>query len=158
HASHIVGMPVEDGQALLGELMEFATKPQFVYRHKWHVGDLVIWDNRCTMHRATPYDATDHVRELRRTTIIDPIPEVLVGEGAGRQTTDDRGQRTDKTCAKMSPIAHHRGVRVPPPPVVCPLSSVVCHPSSCSSALPPQSRPRCHAPRWRRAIRRVPSP
>jgi len=79
HASHIVGMPLEEGQVLLGELMEFATQPQFVYRHKWHVGDLVIWDNRCTVHRATPFEAADHVRELRRTTIIDTTPEVLVG-------------------------------------------------------------------------------
>ena len=79
HASHIIGMPVEEGQALLAELMEFATQPQFVYRHKWRVGDLVIWDNRCTMHRATPYEATDHVRDLRRTTIIDTTPEALVG-------------------------------------------------------------------------------
>ncbi len=79
HASHIVGMPVEEGQALLRELMEFATQPQFVYCHKWRVGDLVIWDNRCTMHRATPFDATDEVRDLRRTTIIDTTSEVLVG-------------------------------------------------------------------------------
>jgi len=79
HASHIIGMPIEEGQALLGELMGFATQPQFVYRHKWQVGDLVIWDNRCTMHRATPFDAADHVRELRRTTIIDTTPEVPVG-------------------------------------------------------------------------------
>jgi len=79
HASHIMGMPIEEGQALLGELMGFATQPQFVYRHKWQVGDLVIWDNRCTMHRATPFDAADHVRELRRTTIIDTTPEVPVG-------------------------------------------------------------------------------
>jgi len=79
HASHIVGMPVEEGQALLRELMEFATQPQFVYCHKWRVGDLVIWDNRCTMHRATPFDATDEVRDLRRTTIIDTASEVLVG-------------------------------------------------------------------------------
>jgi len=79
HASHMVGMPVEEGQALLRELMEFATQPQFVYCHKWRVGDLVIWDNRCTMHRATPFDATDEVRDLRRTTIIDTTSEVLVG-------------------------------------------------------------------------------
>jgi alpha-ketoglutarate-dependent 2,4-dichlorophenoxyacetate dioxygenase len=79
HASHIVGMPVEEGRALLEELMEFATQPQFVYRHKWRVGDLVIWDNRCTMHRATPFRATDHARDLRRTTIIDTNPEALVG-------------------------------------------------------------------------------
>ena len=79
HASHIVGMPLEEGQALLNELMEFATQPQFVYRRKWRVGDLVIWDNRCTMHRATPFDAADDVRDLRRTTIIDTTPEALVG-------------------------------------------------------------------------------
>jgi alpha-ketoglutarate-dependent 2,4-dichlorophenoxyacetate dioxygenase len=78
HASHIIGMPVEEGQALLGELIEFATQPQFVYRHKWQVGDLVIWDNRCTMHRATPFEATDHVRDMRRTTIIDTAAETLV--------------------------------------------------------------------------------
>jgi alpha-ketoglutarate-dependent 2,4-dichlorophenoxyacetate dioxygenase len=68
-ASHIIGMPVEEGQRLLGELIEFASRPQFVYRHKWHVGDLLIWDNRCTMHRATPFEATDHVRDMRRTTL-----------------------------------------------------------------------------------------
>jgi alpha-ketoglutarate-dependent 2,4-dichlorophenoxyacetate dioxygenase len=79
HASHIMGMPVEEGQALLRELMEFATQPQFVYSHKWQVGDLVIWDNRCTMHRATRFDAADEVRDLRRTTIIDTAPEGQVG-------------------------------------------------------------------------------
>jgi len=79
HASHIIGMPLEEGQALICELMEFATQPQFVYRHKWQVGDLVIWDNRCTMHRATPFEATDHVRDMRRTTIVDTAGEVPVG-------------------------------------------------------------------------------
>jgi alpha-ketoglutarate-dependent 2,4-dichlorophenoxyacetate dioxygenase len=77
YASHIVGMPVEEGQALLAELIEFATQPQFVYRHKWQVGDLVIWDNRCTMHRATPFAATDHVRDMRRTTIIEPAADAF---------------------------------------------------------------------------------
>jgi alpha-ketoglutarate-dependent 2,4-dichlorophenoxyacetate dioxygenase len=71
HASHIVGMPVEEGQAMLRELIEFATQPRFVYRHQWRLGDLVIWDNRCTMHRATPFAATGQVRDMRRTTVID---------------------------------------------------------------------------------------
>ncbi len=71
HASHIVGWPIDDGRALLEELIEFATQSKFVYAHKWRVGDLVIWDNRCTMHRATPYQSTQYVRDLRRTTIID---------------------------------------------------------------------------------------
>jgi alpha-ketoglutarate-dependent 2,4-dichlorophenoxyacetate dioxygenase len=78
HASHILGMPVEAGQALLAELIEFATQPQFVYRHKWQVGDLVIWDNRCTMHHATPFAAADHVCDMRRTTIIDKAQEAIV--------------------------------------------------------------------------------
>jgi alpha-ketoglutarate-dependent 2,4-dichlorophenoxyacetate dioxygenase len=77
HVSHIVGMPIGEGQALLAELIAFATQPQFVYRHRWQVGDLVIWDNRCTMHRATPFEATDHVRDMRRTTIIDRSPEAV---------------------------------------------------------------------------------
>jgi len=71
HASHIIGWPVEEGRALLEGLIEFATQPRFIYAHKWRVGDLVIWDNRCTLHRATPYQSTQYVRDLRRTTIID---------------------------------------------------------------------------------------
>ena len=76
HASHIIGMPPEEGRALLRELIEFATQPRFVYRHQWRVGDLVIWDNRCTMHRATPFESTGHVRDMRRTTIIDTRAEL----------------------------------------------------------------------------------
>jgi alpha-ketoglutarate-dependent 2,4-dichlorophenoxyacetate dioxygenase len=77
HASHIIGMPFEEGETLLDELIEFATQPQFVYCHKWHVGDLVIWDNRCTMHRATPFEATDHVRDMWRTTITQTASEFV---------------------------------------------------------------------------------
>jgi alpha-ketoglutarate-dependent 2,4-dichlorophenoxyacetate dioxygenase len=71
HASHIIGWPVEEGRALLRELIEFATQPRFIYTHQWLRGDLVIWDNRCTMHRATPFESTTHVRDMRRTTIVD---------------------------------------------------------------------------------------
>jgi alpha-ketoglutarate-dependent 2,4-dichlorophenoxyacetate dioxygenase len=70
HASHVVGWPVEEGRALIEELIAFATQPQFVYRHRWTVGDLVIWDNRCTMHRGRPYDDTQR-RVLHRTTVSD---------------------------------------------------------------------------------------
>ena len=76
HASHIIGMPVDEGQALLRELIEFATQPRFIYSHTWHVGDLVIWDNRATMHRATPFEASGYARDMRRTTIIDTRAEV----------------------------------------------------------------------------------
>jgi len=70
HASHIIGMPVADGRLLLMDLIEHATQRQFVHAHRWRKGDLVIWDNRCTMHRARPFDATE-VRDLRRVTTRD---------------------------------------------------------------------------------------
>jgi alpha-ketoglutarate-dependent 2,4-dichlorophenoxyacetate dioxygenase len=76
HASHIVGWPVPDGRMLIRELMEHATQPQFVYTHRWAVGDLIIWDNRCTMHRGRPYDQVLHRRDLRRATIQDLDPAV----------------------------------------------------------------------------------
>jgi alpha-ketoglutarate-dependent 2,4-dichlorophenoxyacetate dioxygenase len=79
HASHVVGWPVEEGRALIEELIAFATQPQFVYRHRWTVGDLVIWDNRCTMHRGRPYDDTQR-RVLHRTTVSD-IANTLEQEG-----------------------------------------------------------------------------
>ena len=69
HASHIAGMPVDDGRALLKELLEHVTQPQFCYRHEWQQGDLIIWDNRCVLHRATPFDTTRHKRLMQRTTV-----------------------------------------------------------------------------------------
>ena len=71
HASRIVDWPVPEGRLLLRDLIEHATQPPFVYRHRWSVGDLVIWDNRCTMHRATPFEDSKYRRELRRVTTLD---------------------------------------------------------------------------------------
>jgi alpha-ketoglutarate-dependent 2,4-dichlorophenoxyacetate dioxygenase len=71
HASRIVDWPVPEGRLLLRELIEHATRPEFVYRHAWRVGDLVIWDNRATMHRGRPFDDARHRRELRRVTTLD---------------------------------------------------------------------------------------
>jgi alpha-ketoglutarate-dependent 2,4-dichlorophenoxyacetate dioxygenase len=70
HASHIVGRPIPEGRLLLRDLIEFATQREFVYRHIWRKGDLVIWDNRCTMHRGRPFDETE-TRDLRRATTRD---------------------------------------------------------------------------------------
>jgi alpha-ketoglutarate-dependent 2,4-dichlorophenoxyacetate dioxygenase len=70
HASHVIGWPVEEGRALIEELIAFATRTRFVYQHRWRVGDLVMWDNRCTMHRGRPYDDTQR-RVLHRTTVSD---------------------------------------------------------------------------------------
>lgn len=71
HASKIVDWPVPEGRLLLRELMEHAILPQFVYRHAWQVGDLVIWDNLATMHRGRPFDDAKYRRELRRVTTLD---------------------------------------------------------------------------------------
>jgi alpha-ketoglutarate-dependent 2,4-dichlorophenoxyacetate dioxygenase len=79
HASRIIDWPVPEGRLLLRDLIEHATQAEFVYRHSWHVGDLVIWDNRATMHRARPFDDTTYRRELRRVTTLDieqPAPVV----------------------------------------------------------------------------------
>lgn len=76
HASHIVGWYVPDGRMLIQELMEFATQPQFVHQHTWAVGDLVMWDNSCTMHRGRPYDEAKYRRDMRRATIEDTAPSV----------------------------------------------------------------------------------
>lgn len=71
HASRIIGWPVPEGRLLLRDLIEHATQPQFTYTHAWQVGDLVIWDNRVTMHRGLAYDDTKYRRELRRVTTLD---------------------------------------------------------------------------------------
>jgi alpha-ketoglutarate-dependent 2,4-dichlorophenoxyacetate dioxygenase len=71
HASHIVGWPMPDGRLLLRDLMEHGTQREFVYRHAWRAGDLVIWDNRCTLHRGRAYDDATHPRDLRRVTTKD---------------------------------------------------------------------------------------
>jgi alpha-ketoglutarate-dependent 2,4-dichlorophenoxyacetate dioxygenase len=74
HASHVVGWPIEEGRALLRELIAFATQPQFCYELDWHsAGDLVIWDNRCTMHRATAFDDRKYRRDMRRTTVFETL-------------------------------------------------------------------------------------
>jgi alpha-ketoglutarate-dependent 2,4-dichlorophenoxyacetate dioxygenase len=69
HASHVEGLSLEEGRALLRTLLEHVTRPEFCYRHEWEEGDLVVWDNRCVLHRATPYDTTRHHRLMQRTTV-----------------------------------------------------------------------------------------
>lgn len=75
HAGTIHGWPVPEARAFLRDLVEHATQRQFVYAHEWKQYDLVMWDNRCTMHRAREYDETE-VRDLHRTTVSDGRPTV----------------------------------------------------------------------------------
>jgi len=87
HASRLMEWPVPDGRLLLRDLAEHATQPRFRYVHHWRVGDLVIWDNRATMHRGLAYDDTRYKRELRRVTTLDlPRPVLVAGAvAAARQ-------------------------------------------------------------------------
>lgn len=76
HAGSIVGWPIPDARALLEELTEAATQREFVYTHDWKQYDLVMWDNRRTMHRARRFDDTREVRDMRRTTVAGEFPTV----------------------------------------------------------------------------------
>jgi alpha-ketoglutarate-dependent 2,4-dichlorophenoxyacetate dioxygenase len=69
HACEIEGMPTAEARALLRELREAATRPELVYTHRWRVGDLVMWDNRCTLHRGRPWDESRYRRVMHRTTV-----------------------------------------------------------------------------------------
>ena len=71
HAGRIFGMSEHDGRALIDELVAHATQRQFVYTHRWRVHDLVIWDNRCTMHRGTDFDDLRWKRDMQRATVSD---------------------------------------------------------------------------------------
>ncbi len=73
HAREVIGWPTAEGRIYLSDLLEHATQREFVYRHQWQAGDLVMWDNRSTLHRGRRYDIAER-RELRRTTIED-VPE-----------------------------------------------------------------------------------
>ena len=75
HASHIQGMPEDEGAALLDELLEHATQRQFVYAHHWRKGDLVMWDNRCLLHRAVAnYDMGKYRRVMHRSVVKGTVP------------------------------------------------------------------------------------
>ncbi len=71
HAGRILGMPEGEGRALIDQLVAHATQRQFVYTHRWRVHDLVIWDNRCTMHRGTEFDDLRWKRDVQRATVCD---------------------------------------------------------------------------------------
>lgn len=76
HGVKVVGWSDEESHELLDELYAFATQPKYVYSHKWRPRDMVIWDNRCTMHSATPFERFRYKRDMRRATINETGPEV----------------------------------------------------------------------------------
>ena len=82
HAGKIYGMPEAEGRALVDELIAHVTQRQFVYTHRWRANELVMWDNRCTMHRGTDYDDLRWVRDMARVTVSD-VANSCEQEGIG---------------------------------------------------------------------------
>jgi len=74
HAEYIAGMPYEEGRALIEELNALAVHSDLTYEHRWKTRELLIWDNRCVMHRATGYDAATQGRVIRRCTVLGEVP------------------------------------------------------------------------------------
>jgi taurine dioxygenase len=74
HAESIVGMPYAEGRAVIEELNVLAVHPDLTYEHRWTPKELIVWDNRCVMHRATPYDPATQARVVRRCTVLGEIP------------------------------------------------------------------------------------
>jgi len=98
HTRAVSGMTVAEGRVLLLDLLEHATQPQFVYRHVWKPGDLVIWDNRATLHRGRRWDM-DEPRELRRTTISDvDAPAATQPRTKEPRTEEPRAERVTVTA------------------------------------------------------------
>jgi alpha-ketoglutarate-dependent 2,4-dichlorophenoxyacetate dioxygenase len=74
HAWFVEGMSIDDSRILIATLLEITTRPDRVYRHTWRVGDLVMWDNRCILHRGRPWDSARHPRVMHRTTVAGTGP------------------------------------------------------------------------------------
>ncbi len=79
HAKCVVGWPEDESRALLDDLLARATRPENSYRHEWRAGDVIVWDNQATVHRATAYDTAQHQRLMQRTTISSGVPNYSVG-------------------------------------------------------------------------------
>jgi alpha-ketoglutarate-dependent 2,4-dichlorophenoxyacetate dioxygenase len=97
HACEIVGMPTGEARALLQELLEAATAREIVYTHRWVPGDLVMWDNRCVLHRGRPWDESRYRRVMHRTTVA--------GDGP---TAADAGADLAVTPARETDVARGR--------------------------------------------------
>ena len=74
HAEYIVGMPYDEGRVLIEELNRLAIHPDLTYEHHWTARELMLWDNRCVMHRATAYDPATQGRVIRRCTVLGEVP------------------------------------------------------------------------------------
>jgi alpha-ketoglutarate-dependent 2,4-dichlorophenoxyacetate dioxygenase len=106
HAGRIFDMPESDGRALIDELIAHATQRQFVYTHRWRVHDLVIWDDRCTMHRGSDFDDLRWKRDMQRATVSDVANScehegIAVSAAAARTRRKRASQSVDRKVAKV---------------------------------------------------------
>jgi alpha-ketoglutarate-dependent 2,4-dichlorophenoxyacetate dioxygenase len=98
HACEILGVPTDEARALLRDLLAFATQRDSVYTHRWRVGDLVMWDNRCILHRGRPWNENLHRRVMHRTTVAGQgptapdVPETTVTPATEADITWGRNQ------------------------------------------------------------------
>ena len=92
HIGAVLGLQHAEATALLEELMQHATQRQFVYLHRWRKHDLVMWDNRCTMHRGTPYDDLRYVRDMHRATVSD-VANTCEQAGVDMLLTEQRAEQ-----------------------------------------------------------------
>jgi alpha-ketoglutarate-dependent 2,4-dichlorophenoxyacetate dioxygenase len=98
HACEIVGMPTNDARAVLRQLLDLATEPDAVYTHAWRPGDLIMWDNRCVLHRGRPWDESAYRRVMHRTTVAGDgpttpdVPEVTVTPARASDVAWSRAQ------------------------------------------------------------------
>jgi alpha-ketoglutarate-dependent 2,4-dichlorophenoxyacetate dioxygenase len=76
HAWYVEGMGLDESRILIAKLLELATRPDRVYRHRWRAGDLVMWDNRCVLHRGRTWDSARHARVMHRTTVAGDGPTI----------------------------------------------------------------------------------
>lgn len=87
HCVGVAGMSPEEGHAFVEQLYAHATQPHYVHRHQWTVGDIVIWENRCALHAATPLETDKHRRDMRRATVNESGPEIDAYEHRLRMET-----------------------------------------------------------------------
>jgi len=95
HAYEIPGMEQEEGQKLLDELVTFACQPPRIYTHRWQPGDVLMWDNRCILHRARPYDFSE-IRVLRHTRVAGDPKSELVTTGRDERASDFRPSTSNR--------------------------------------------------------------
>jgi taurine dioxygenase len=74
HAEYIIGMSYDEGRALIEELNALIVHPDLSYEHRWTTREMIVWDNRCVLHRATPYDEATQGRVIRRCTVLGEVP------------------------------------------------------------------------------------